>query len=66
MWRFSFWTGFCHSSDPPFTPEEKKLVAENVYAHVWQPAMNGEFCESGLMAALRRRQSSPRLWRPGS
>ena len=28
---------------PPFTPEEKKLVAANVYAHVWQQAMNGEF-----------------------
>lgn len=28
---------------PPFTPEEKKLVAQNVYTHVWQQAMNGEF-----------------------
>jgi type I restriction enzyme, R subunit len=28
---------------PPFTPEEKKRVAANVYAHVWQQAMNGEF-----------------------
>ena len=28
---------------PPFTPEEKKLVAANVYAHVWQQAMSGEF-----------------------
>jgi type I restriction enzyme, R subunit len=26
---------------PPFTPEEKKLVAQNVYAHVWQQAMGG-------------------------
>jgi type I restriction enzyme, R subunit len=31
---------------PPFTPEEKKLVAENVYAHVWQQAMNGEFARA--------------------
>jgi type I restriction enzyme, R subunit len=28
---------------PPFTPQEKKLVAGNVYAHIWQQAMNGEF-----------------------
>ena len=31
---------------PPFTPEEKKLVAENVYAHVWQQAINGEFARA--------------------
>jgi type I restriction enzyme, R subunit len=31
---------------PPFTPEEKKLVAENVYAHVWQQAMNSEFART--------------------
>jgi type I restriction enzyme R subunit len=28
---------------PPFTPEEKKLVASNIYAHVWQQAMRGQF-----------------------
>jgi type I restriction enzyme R subunit len=28
---------------PSFSPEEKKLVAANVYAHVWQQAMSGEF-----------------------
>jgi type I restriction enzyme R subunit len=28
---------------PPFTAEEKKLVATNVYAHVWQQAMRGGF-----------------------
>ncbi|TBY85472.1 type I restriction endonuclease subunit R [Rhizobium leguminosarum bv. viciae] len=28
---------------PPFTPEEKQLVANNVYAHVWQQAMTGGF-----------------------
>jgi type I restriction enzyme R subunit len=26
---------------PPFTTDEKKLVASNVYAHVWQQAMSG-------------------------
>ena len=31
---------------PPFTAEEKKLVADNVYAHVWQQAMNGEFAKA--------------------
>jgi type I restriction enzyme R subunit len=28
---------------PPFTAVEKERVAANVYAHVWQQAMNGEF-----------------------
>src|SRR4029077_20802689 len=28
---------------PPFTAEEKKSLAGNVYAHVWQQAMNREF-----------------------
>lgn len=28
---------------PPFTPDEKKLVADSVYAHVWQQAMRGGF-----------------------
>jgi type I restriction enzyme R subunit len=28
---------------PPFTQEEKKLVAQNVYAHVWQQAMGAGF-----------------------
>jgi type I restriction enzyme R subunit len=31
---------------PPFTPEEKTLVAENVYAHIWQQAMSGEFARA--------------------
>ena len=26
---------------PPFTPEEKELIARNVYTHVWQQAMGG-------------------------
>ncbi len=31
---------------PPFTPDEKKLVAGNVYAHVWQQAMTGGFAKA--------------------
>lgn len=28
---------------PPFSAEDKKLVASSVYAHIWQQAMIGEF-----------------------
>jgi type I restriction enzyme R subunit len=28
---------------PPFTPEEKKQVAANVYSHVWQQAVSGAY-----------------------
>ena len=28
---------------PPFSAEEMELVASNVYAHVWQQAMSGQF-----------------------
>ena len=28
---------------PPFTIEEKEAVAAEVYAHIWQQAVNGEF-----------------------
>ena len=28
---------------PPFTPEEKEAVAAEVYTHVWQQAVSGEF-----------------------
>ena len=31
---------------PPFTPEEKRAVAANVYAHVWQRAVSGEFASA--------------------
>ena len=31
---------------PPFTSAEKKLVAANVYAHVWQQAVNGTFARA--------------------
>ncbi|GEC36489.1 type I restriction enzyme R subunit [Sinorhizobium meliloti] len=34
---------FASLPTPPFTAEEKKLVASNVYAHIWQQAMRGEF-----------------------
>ncbi|WP_035678237.1 type I restriction endonuclease subunit R [Bradyrhizobium liaoningense] len=38
---------FARLPSPPFTPEEKKLVAENVYAHVWQQAMRRGFDTAG-------------------
>ena len=31
---------------PPFTAAEKELLASNVYAHVWQQAMNGAFARA--------------------
>jgi type I restriction enzyme R subunit len=34
---------FASLPSPPFTADEKKAVAANVYAHVWQQAINGEF-----------------------
>jgi type I restriction enzyme, R subunit len=34
---------FIKLPSPPFTPAEKQLVANNVYAHVWQQAMSGGF-----------------------
>jgi hypothetical protein len=34
---------FIKLPSPPFTKEEKKRVADNVYAHVWQQAMSGGF-----------------------
>jgi type I restriction enzyme, R subunit len=37
---------FAKLPTPPFTAEEKQAVACNVYAHVWQQAMNGEFAEA--------------------
>jgi type I restriction enzyme R subunit len=32
---------FVKLPSPPFTPDEKKLAARNVYTHVWQQAMSG-------------------------
>jgi type I restriction enzyme R subunit len=37
---------FIKLPSPPFTPEEKKLVADNVYAYVWQQAMRGGFARA--------------------
>jgi type I restriction enzyme, R subunit len=37
---------FASLPTPPFTPGEKKLIAENIYAHVWQQAMSGEFARA--------------------
>jgi type I restriction enzyme R subunit len=37
---------FASLPSPPFTAEEKKLVAGNVYAHIWQQAMSGEFARA--------------------
>ena len=31
---------------PPFTQEEKRAVASNVYTHVWQQAVSGEFARA--------------------
>ena len=39
---------FIKLPSPPFTPEEKKLVADNVYAHVWQQAMSGSFARAAV------------------
>lgn len=32
---------------PPFTSKEKDLIANNVYAHVWQRAISGQFARPG-------------------
>jgi type I restriction enzyme R subunit len=37
---------FIKLPSPPFTKEEKKQVAHNVYAHVWQQAMSGSFASA--------------------
>lgn len=37
---------FASLPTPPFTPAEKKLVAANVYAHVWQQAVIGTFARA--------------------
>lgn len=34
---------FLKLPSPPFTADDKQLVANNVYAHIWQQAMNGGF-----------------------
>lgn len=37
---------FVKLPSPPFTPAEKKLVADNVYTHDWQQAMRSGFARS--------------------
>jgi type I restriction enzyme R subunit len=34
---------FSSLPSPPFTQEEKRVVAASVYAHVWQQAVSGGF-----------------------
>jgi type I restriction enzyme R subunit len=34
---------FARLPSPPFTTDEKKLVASNVYSYVWQQAVRGDF-----------------------
>jgi type I restriction enzyme R subunit len=34
---------FARLPSPPFTADEKKLVAHNVYSYVWQQAVRGDF-----------------------
>jgi hypothetical protein len=34
---------YAHFPDPPFSDDEKKLIAANVYAHVWQQAVSDGF-----------------------
>ena len=31
---------------PPFTAQEKRALADGVYAHIWQQAVNGEFAKA--------------------
>ena len=31
---------------PPFTDDEKKVVADNVYEHIWRQAISGEFARA--------------------
>jgi type I restriction enzyme R subunit len=37
---------FAKLPTPPFTEDEKKTVAGNVYAHVWQQAISGQFAQA--------------------
>jgi hypothetical protein len=45
---------------PPFTTEEKKAVAGNVYAHVWQQAMNGELAMASFAISSASTIRAPR------
>jgi type I restriction enzyme R subunit len=37
---------FASLPTPPFTAEEKGLLAANVYAHVWQQTLSGEYAKA--------------------
>jgi type I restriction enzyme, R subunit len=37
---------FASLPSPPFTPDEKKALAANVYVHVWQQAVSGGFARA--------------------
>ncbi len=37
---------FASLPTPPFSANEKKVIAESVYGHIWQQAMNGEFARA--------------------
>jgi hypothetical protein len=43
---------------PPFTAEEKKLIADSIYAHVWQQAMSG-VCAAIMMHSHDDAPASP-------
>ena len=51
---------FASLPTPPFTVEEKQAVASDVYDHVWQQAVSGEFAMGGVMN--RRGCLSGRRW----
>ena len=38
--------GYASLPTPPFSAEEKKAVAAEVYSHVWQHAINGVFARA--------------------
>ena len=43
---------------PPFTDNDKKLVAANVYAHIWQQAVSGTFGAAVVTLTEDSRRSS--------
>ena len=38
---------FANLPTPPFTSDEKKTVAGNVYGYIWQQAIRGDFAAAG-------------------
>jgi type I restriction enzyme R subunit len=37
---------FASLPTPPFTTDDKRIVARNVYGHIWQQALNGSFASA--------------------